>query len=167
MTGAPATMEIRPARSTELAAVGRLTVEAYVADEQIAADHDYAAVLADAADRAANAELLVGLIDGDIVGTVTFCPPGSTYREVSSDSQGEFRMLGVSAAARGRGVARALVDRCFERCRELGLDELVLCTMDEMVAARALYDSMGFVRDHDLDFTPEPGVELIAYRAAV
>jgi len=161
------TVEVRPARTTELTEIGRLTVEAYVVDEQIAADDGYATVLADTADRAANAELYVALVDGDIVGTVTFCPPGSTYREVSGDGQGEFRMLGVSAVARGRGVARALVDLCFERCRALGLDELVLCTMDGMVAARALYDSMGFVRDHDLDFMPQPGVQLIAYRAAV
>jgi len=163
----PRAMEIRVARPAELEEVGRLTVEAYVADEQIAADHFYTSVLADTTDRAANAELYVAVVDDAIVGTVTFCPPGSTYREVSGEGQGEFRMLGVSVAARGRGVARALVDRCFERCRSLGLGELVLCTMDGMTAARALYESMGFVRDHDLDFRPEPDVELIAYRATV
>jgi GNAT superfamily N-acetyltransferase len=163
----PSGLLIRPAAPDELDEVGALTVEAYVADAHIAAEHSYTSILAGTSARAAGAELYVAELDGRLVGTVTFCPPGSPYREVGGDGQGEFRMLGVLPQARGHGIARALVEHCFDRCRSLGLGELVLCTMAEMAAARALYDSMGFVRAPELDFMPEPTVSLIAYRATV
>ena len=41
--------------------------------------------------------------------------PGSPWRELSVDGEGEFRMLAVAPAARGRGVGEALVRQCEER----------------------------------------------------
>lgn len=160
-------VEIRRARAAELAAAGRVTLEAYVDDGFLTADDDYAARLLDAADRDAGAELFVALDAGVVVGTVTFCPPGSSYRELAGVDEGEFRMLAVQPGARGRGVARRLVEQCFARCRELGLTSLVICSMTEMSGAHALYASHGFMREPTLDFSPVPGVELLAFRAPV
>ncbi len=57
---APApSVRVRPARAEELAGVGRLTVAAYAAD--VSPSSSYAAVLADAAGRAAHARLLVAV----------------------------------------------------------------------------------------------------------
>lgn len=162
-----ADVQTRLARADELHRVGQITLDAYVADGFLTADDDYAVHLLDAADRAGNAELWVAQADGELVATVTFCPPDSAYREISKDDQGEFRMLAVSPAARGRGVARLLVERCFERCRELGFAEMVICSMDEMTSAHALYATFGFTRAPHLDFSPAPGVSLLAFRAAV
>lgn len=159
--------EIRLARPDEYLAVGQITLDAYVADGFLSADDGYARHLLDASDRAVGAELWVAAADHDLLGTVTFCPPGSPYREVARADQGEFRMLAVPPRARGRGVAKALVTRCFERCAELGFAELVLCSMDAMTNAHALYDSFGFRRAPELDFSPEPGVWLLAFRAPV
>ena len=61
-----------------------------------------------------------------LLGTVTYCPPGSVYREIGLDDEGEFRMLGVAGRARGLGIGTALTERCIERTRELGLARLVM-----------------------------------------
>jgi ribosomal protein S18 acetylase RimI-like enzyme len=158
-------LEIRQARPDELDSVGRITLEAYLADGFLTADDDYAAYLLDAGDRAAKAEVWVATADAVLVGTVTFCPPGSAYRELAQPDEGEFRMLAVAPTARGRGVARALVQRCFERCVELGLAEMVICSMDRMTSAHALYASFSFTRAPELDFSPVAGVSLLAFRA--
>lgn len=158
---------VRPAERDELELVGRITLAGYVHDGFMTAEDDYAGELLDAFSRADNAEVLVAEYAGKVVGTVTFCPPGSSLRELSRPGQGEFRMLAVEPAARGRGVARALVAHCFERCAELGLSEMVLCSMTAMTSAHALYASFGFVRDPSLDWQPVPGVTLMAFRAPV
>ena len=50
--------------------------------------------------------------DGDILGSVTFCPPGlPVARARRRDGEGEFRMLAVAPDARGRGVGEALAGR--------------------------------------------------------
>ncbi len=156
--------EIRLARDDELASVGELTLDGYVNDGLLTRDAEYAGELVDAAQRSRDAELFVALVGGAIVGTVTFCPPGSPLRELSRDGEAEFRMLAVSPVARGRGVARALVERCVARSRELGLGELVICSMREMTTAHRLYERLGFVRDPTLDWSPVSDVVLLAYR---
>ncbi len=160
-------MEVRIATTSELARVGELTVLGYAHDGFVTAADGYARTLADATTRASLAEVYVAVHDTSLVGTVTFCPPESPLCELSSDGEGEFRMLAVDPAARGLGAARALVNRCFERSAELSLDQIVLCSMPTMVKAHGLYSSFGFVRDPDLDWEPEPGLTLWAFRASV
>jgi GNAT superfamily N-acetyltransferase len=158
---------IRLARQDEIEQVGHLTANAYLREGFIAADSPYLEVLRDAASRAAAAELWIADVGGEVVGTVTFCPPGSPYRQVATGDEGEFRTLAVAPAARGHGVGRRLVEHCFERCRAFGLGQLVLLSQDEMTAAHSLYAVMGFVRDGALDWSPRPGVRLQGFRAAV
>jgi hypothetical protein len=91
--------EVRPARPDELATVGALTVDGYRADGLLTRSGGtdrYEAELRAAARRAAAAELLVAAEpDGRLLGTVTWCPPGSGLRELATrPDQGEFRMLG-------------------------------------------------------------------------
>ncbi|MBL8925742.1 MAG: GNAT family N-acetyltransferase, partial [Pseudonocardia sp.] len=141
--------EVRPARPDEFAAVGALTADGYRADGLLSrsggTDH-YEAELLDAAARAAAAELLVAADPGGrLLGTLTWCPPGSGLRELATGlDQGEFRMLAVAPAARRRGVARALVRHCLAEARRLGLGELVLSSLPGMTAAHALYAGFGF-----------------------
>ncbi len=158
---------VRRARPTDLSEVGAVTVRAYVEDGFVAADDAYLGQLSDAAGRLAQAELWVAELGGVLVGTVTFCPPGSIYRELATDREGEFRMLAVDPSSRGRGVARALVRRCLERCDELELTELVMCSLRQMTPAHALYVAMGFTRDPALDWEVHPGVTLIGFRTQV
>jgi ribosomal protein S18 acetylase RimI-like enzyme len=155
------TTEIRLALASEYDAVGELTVEAYAHDGFVKGD--YAMTLRAAADRAAKAELWVAADATGLLGTVTYCPPGSVYREIGLDDEGEFRMLGVSGRARGLGIGTALTVRCIERSRELGLNRLVMSSATYMVSAHRLYERLGFVRLPDRDWSPIPGVDLYAF----
>lgn len=147
--------------------MGALTAEAYIDSGLVEDEHLYLVTLRDAQARAAVAELWVAVAGDRVIATVTFCPPGSNYRETGRDGQGEFRNLAVDPGSQGRGVARALIDRCFERCADLGLPELVLCVDERNTSAQRLYERLGFVRRPDGDWSPIPTVRLWAYRAAV
>lgn len=156
------------AGADDLEDVGRLTVAAYV-PVYVAADDDYAEHLADAAGRADEAEVLVarrgelGESDGPVVGTVTFCPPGSSLREIARDDEAELRMLAVDPRARGRGVGRTLVEHCLDATRELGLAGVRISTLAAMSSAHRLYERQGFERAPDDDWSPVPHVRLLAY----
>jgi ribosomal protein S18 acetylase RimI-like enzyme len=162
---APAeTVELRLAAPADVVAVGDLTVRAYLHSGYVTADDAYVAQLRAAGHRLREAELWVATVGGTVSATVTFCPPGSVYRELAAPGEGEFRMLAVDPSARRQGLAKALVGRCRERCRELGLDGLVLCTLEGMAPAHALYRSLGFRRDPHLDWEPAPGIRLVGFR---
>ncbi len=155
-------MEIRRAASEEHAVIGELTVAAYAAFTTGAEDF-YVEHLRDAAARDREAELWVAEDDGDVVGTVTIAPEGSPWRELGKPGEGEFRMLAVSPAARGRGVGEALVRHALDRFRAAGNRRVVLCSLEDMAAAHRIYRRLGFVRAPELDWSPEKGVDLIAF----
>jgi ribosomal protein S18 acetylase RimI-like enzyme len=158
------TFEIRPARPGEYDEIGALTAEAYLKDGLVPADSAYESTLRDAADRAANAELWVAAdADGLLLGSVTFCCPGSAYREIARDGEGEFRMLAVSPVARGRGVGEALTRHCLDRSRDLGLHRVVMCSASTMAIAHRLYGRLGFTRLPERDWEPLPGISLLAF----
>lgn len=52
--------------------------------------------------------------------------------------------LYVAPALRGRGLGRALMDSAIELARSRGADRMELGTGEHDVAARALYESLGF-----------------------
>ena len=158
-------MEIRRALLEELEEVGRLTVEVYVSDGYLAEGDGYVIELVDTPRRAREAEIWVAVDDGRVLGSVTFAPVGSAYREIGRDDEGEFRMLAVSPAARGRGIGRALVERCVQRSRELGYAGVRMSSMDVMTSAHRIYERLGFTRVPEDDWSPEPGVALLAYAA--
>ncbi|MEZ5090848.1 MAG: GNAT family N-acetyltransferase, partial [Micropruina sp.] len=116
-----ATVDVRRVRPEEYAAVGELTVAAYLHDGLLNADNGsaghYTSLLRDTAARDGQAEVWVAVDDRDhLLGTVTWCPPGSPWREVAHrDDQAEFRMLAVPPANRRRGAARALAEACVNR----------------------------------------------------
>ncbi len=157
----------RLAHRSDLPGIASLTVRAYVDGGLLSADDDYLDELTDVASRMRDAELWVAEIAGVVAGAVTYCPPGSGYRELSKDDEAEFRMLAVDPAVRGRGAARALVRRCLARSRELGVREVVLCSMPEMMAAHRLYKSLGFWRDESLDWDVDDDLTLWGFRTVI
>jgi ribosomal protein S18 acetylase RimI-like enzyme len=154
---------VRPARPEEYDAVGDLTVDAYLKDGLLSPESSYISILRDAADRAAEAELLVAELAGELMGAVLYCPPDSIYVEIAAPHEAEFRMLAVLAAARGKGVGGALVRACIDRARDAGLTALRLSTQRNMRAAHRIYERIGFERTPDRDWSPVPGVDLITY----
>lgn len=155
---------IRPATEADLPAVGSVTVEAYRADGIVGDHDDYATLLADAASRFRDAELLVAQAEpGTVLGSVTVVHPGTPYAEISKPGELEFRMLAVSAAARGRGVGEALVRAVIDKARAAGASDVVLSSSEKMLAAHRLYERLGFTRLPERDWSPLPGVNLVAY----
>jgi ribosomal protein S18 acetylase RimI-like enzyme len=158
-------MRLRRAQPDDLAAVGEVTVAAY--EEYAENDVDgYALFLSDAARRDREAELWVATPDDseEILGTVTICPEGSIWREVAEPGEGEFRVLAVKPEARGRGVGAALLGLVVDRFRGEGAPRIVMSTQPGMLAAQHIYESAGFVRAPERDWSPVPGVDLIGYR---
>ena len=157
-------MIIRQAETTELHAVGALTLAAYVADGHLSVADDYAHELRDAAARHRGAELAVAVEeDGTLLGTVTFALAGSQWAEISRPGESEFRMLAIPAHARGRGVGEALARWCVDRARAHGCTAVAISTMPTMHSAHRIYERLGFVRAAERDWRPAPQVLLIAY----
>lgn len=155
---------IRLAAADDLAAAGDVLVAAYRFGGFLDDGHSaYAATLADTPRRSREAELYVARIDGSVVGTVTFCPDGSPWREIGRSDEGEFRMLGVSPAAAGAGVGTALAQRCLDRSGELGLRGIVISSLPTMTGAHKVYERLGFTRTPERDWSPAHGVLLHAY----
>ncbi|MEV7230421.1 MULTISPECIES: GNAT family N-acetyltransferase [Polymorphospora] len=157
---------VRPAEPAEFDTVARLTLAAYEADGQLKEDRGYAPTLADVAGRAATGELLVAVdeVTGRLLGSVTFVLPGSRYAELAGTGEAEFRMLSVDPAAQGRGVGEALTRACLARAAELGCHAVVISTRTFTEPAHRLYHRVGFVRTPGADWSPVPGVDLIAWR---
>ena len=159
----PSTPTLRRARPDELAAVGALTVDAYVSGGVIPADAPYLAFLGDAHHRDAQAELWVAVDERGVVGTVTFVVHGSALAEVAQEGEAEIRSLAVSPEASGEGIGEALARLMIERARESGCAAMVLSSSTTMRAAHRLYERLGFTRLPDRDWSPVEGVQLVAY----
>ena len=166
-------MLIRTARPDEYEQIGELTVRVYLAEGYTRLGSHYLGVLADVAGRAGKAEVVVavdtlaGAAD-TILGTVTYAGYGSPYAETATaPDEAGFRMLVVDPAARGQGVGDALVRWCIERARQDGARVLRLSTQAGMASAARLYARLGFTRTPDLDWTPEPDVDLLTYERII
>lgn len=155
---------VRRADPAEYVAVGELTVQAYLADGGLPAGDPYYDVLRDAAGRDAGAELWVAVDEtGTLLGTVTWCPAGSRFRELAAAGEGEFRTLAVAQPARGRGVAEALVRHCLALAEAAGNSGVIISTSEWMHAAHRLYRRLGFVPDPQRDWSPRPEIRLLAF----
>ena len=156
-------MRLRRATPGDYARGGEITVAAYD-DFTLGPTDPYVVHLRDAATRDRQAELWVATDDeGTLLGCVTLCPPGSPWRELAGDHEGEFRMLAVAPEAQGRGVGEALARLCLDRFRAEGCTAVLLSSLPQMTAAHRVYERLGFERAEDRDHEPVPGVQLIAY----
>ena len=154
---------VRRARPADLDTVGELTVAAY-AEFTTGPEDGYIEHLRDAARRDREAELWVAERDGLVLGTVTLALEGSAWREIGRAGEGEFRMLAVSPEARRQGVGEALTKLVLDRFRDLGAHAIVLSSLAEMASAHRVYGRLGFERLPERDWSPVPGVHLIAFR---
>jgi GNAT superfamily N-acetyltransferase len=153
---------VRRNRPDSHAAAGAVCVAAY--DPLLTgAEDDYRDRLRDVATRAAQAEVWVAVLEETVVGVVTYCPPGSPWREIGRDDEGEFRMLAVDPAAQGAGAGTALARLCEERAREHGARGMALSSLATMAAAHQVYGRLGYARDPERDWSPVPGVDLLAF----
>lgn len=61
------------------------------------------------------------------------------------DGTCELVKLYLYPEARGKGLGKALMDKCFERAKELGYENIYLESMPELNQAVSMYEKMGFV----------------------
>jgi ribosomal protein S18 acetylase RimI-like enzyme len=105
--------------------------------------------------------VLVAETGGKIVGAVTFFPDaGQAHQGHWPEGTGAIRLLAVRPASRGQGVGELLTQACLRRARELKIGTIFLYTGTFMMAARRLYEKLGFQRAPEFDGNPGP----IAYR---
>lgn len=162
-------MEVREVRPAEYEDAGRVTALAYreFVGSGEASWEAYLERIADVATRAKIASVLVAVDDGRILGSATVELDARIDDDDSplAPDEAHVRMLGVHPDARGRGVARALMDACFSRARAAGRTRLTLNTTNRMTAAQRMYESMGFHRLPDRVF-PD-GFVLLTYERSV
>lgn len=163
---------VRRATAGELAGIGDLTVNAYLAGGPSFAgtlSGGYLDELRDAEDRSREAELFVAVDrdTGELQGSVTYCASSSSYAEIARPGEAEFRMLAVAPAARRQGVGEALVRRVLQQARADGNHAVVLSSCDAMTAAHRLYRRLGFRREPERDWRPVPDLTLAVFTREV
>lgn len=156
-------LDVRVARPEEFDRVGDITTGAYLHDGFISPDSPYLSTLRDAAARARDAQLLVGVVDGTVIGTVTYCRSDSPWAELAGPGEAEFRMLAVDPRARGRGYGETLVRECIAQAGRDACVVLRLSTEPVMRAAHRIYERIGFARTPERDWRPVPDTALLAY----
>jgi ribosomal protein S18 acetylase RimI-like enzyme len=163
-------IETRRARSDEYDEAGRVTALAYREFVRPGETlwESYVEEIADVRSRAEIADVIVALEDGRIVGSATL----ELGDRIDADEdpplerdEAHLRMLGVAPEARGRGVARALMQACFSAARDAGRSCITLHTTQRMRVAQAMYEAMGFTRLEDRVF-PD-GFVLLSYERSI
>lgn len=163
------TVDVRRASESEHREAGRVTAAAY-REFVRPGDADwegYLARIADVAERAGRTTVLVAVEDDRILGSLTLeldgrvRDPSDEGHRPLADGEAHIRMLGVDPAARGRGVARALMEESEEIARAAGKTRMTLNTTKRMAAARAMYERLGYERADDVVF-PD-GFVLLGY----
>ena len=85
--------------------------------------------------------LRLALVGGQLAGCCALRPiDNADYPDAC-----EMKRLYVRPSFRGMGLGRTLVESMMDAARVTGYRHLLLDTLDDMEAARALYDELGFV----------------------
>lgn len=84
--------------------------------------------------------LLLARVDGAIAGCCALRPMDSS----DYPNAAEMKRLYVRKAFRGFGLGRQLSEAILDEARRAGYSSVLLDTLDEMEAARALYEDLGF-----------------------
>lgn len=90
--------------------------------------------------RRPNGVFLIAMSDGLPVGCVAIKGEGNGF--------GEIRRMWVSPAARGLGLAKQLMAEIEDKARAMGVHTLRLDTNGKLLAARRLYEGLGW---HEID----------------
>ena len=101
--------------------------------------------------------LLLAWVDGELAGCCALRP----IEDVDYANAAEMKRLFVRKAFRGFGLGRQLAEAVLEAAVRLGYDSVLLDTLDDMEAARALYEDLGFVEIPPYYHNPLPGAHYL------
>ena len=162
---------LRDAEESEFAQLRAITLAAY---QEYAAElprpvfEEYQSRLLQTLADPGKFERIVVVREGMLVGCVLLFPPQTSAASASASAFAgaqwpELRQLAVLPAARGQGIAAALLNECEKRARLSGATRLGLHTLDMMQVAIPMYERRGFRRTPELDIFPAPGVHVKGY----
>lgn len=101
--------------------------------------------------------LLLAYIDDELAGCGAFRPLVDTdYANAC-----EMKRLYVRRAFRRFGLGRIIAQALIDRATEAGYSAMLLDTLDDMEAARGLYESLGFQNIPPYYFNPIPGAHYL------
>ena len=146
---------VRDAVPADYPAIRRVIIAAYRQYDDLIARDIFTPYLADLLDldtHARHGHLLVAEADGQVSGFGAFYPDASAQGLGWPPGWAGGRALAVHPAARGHGVARALLAACERLARESGAPVFAFHTASFMTGAIALYERLGYRR--------APGVRL-------
>lgn len=157
---------------TDFDAAGKATADAFREFARVGDPSwvEYLGRVEDVAGRALRIPVLVARDRSGVIGSVTI---EIDERRIGDDppfpsNTANLRMLGVRPNAQRQGVGRALIKAACQFAFDRKKEAVVLQIVESRTEARALYESIGFARDHDRDFTePSSGLRLVAYRLAL
>ncbi len=101
--------------------------------------------------------LILAIIEGQVAGCVALRPVDN----VDYPNAAEMKRLYVRRAFRGFGLGRQLVEAVMDAARQAGYTCILLDTLDDMEAARALYDELGFEDIPPYYHNPIPGAHYL------
>lgn len=139
-------MIIRDFRTADALAVNAVALAAFGQYEGIYSDWEaLTRGVGSMASLAEGAEIIVAEAEGQLIGAVAYCPPGSTPRaDFFRPEWPIIRMLVVDPRARGNGVGRKLTDECIRLAMRDGASQISLHTSPAMAVALTMYLKMGF-----------------------
>jgi putative acetyltransferase len=101
--------------------------------------------------------LLLAFVDGELAGCGAFRPlPDADYANAC-----EMKRLYVRRAFRRFGLGRVLAQALIDGATQAGYSAMLLDTLDDMEAARGLYETLGFVEVPPYYFNPIPGAHYL------
>ena len=107
--------------------------------------------------------MFVADLGGVLVGMVAIRPLTAAARgEAITTRIAEMKRLYVRPAARGRGLAKRLIEHALQGAKRLGYEEVRLDTLPMMRDAQALYLSLGFVDIEPYYDTPIEGTRFMS-----
>ena len=101
--------------------------------------------------------LLLALVDGDVAGCCALRP----IDDADYSNAAEMKRLYVRKAFRGFGLGRQLAEAVLQAGLRLGYASVLLDTLDDMEAARALYEELGFQEIPPYYHNPLPGAHYL------
>jgi len=101
--------------------------------------------------------LLLAWVDGELAGCCALRP----IDDVDYINAAEMKRLYVRKAFRGFGLGRELAEAILVAAVRLGYETVLLDTLDEMEAARALYEDLGFEEIPPYYHNPLPGAHYL------
>jgi GNAT superfamily N-acetyltransferase len=101
--------------------------------------------------------LLLAFVDDELAGCAAFRP----LPDADVANACEMKRLYVRKAFRRFGLGRQLAQALIDLATQAGYSAMLLDTLDDMEAARGLYETLGFIEVPPYYFNPIPGAHYL------